>query len=66
MSEEWKKSTIVLIYKQDDKTDHRNYRDISPLTTTYVTQHTAVKVNSICIGNFEGSSVWISTQQVKY
>ena len=30
------------------------------------TQHPVVKVNSICSGNYWGSSVWISTQQVNY
>jgi hypothetical protein len=29
-------------------------------------QHPAVKVNSICRGNYWGSSVWILTQQVNY
>jgi len=29
-------------------------------------QHPAVKVNSICEGNYRGSSMWISTQQVDY
>ena len=28
--------------------------------------HPAVKVNSICAGNYRGSSVWLSTQQVNY
>jgi hypothetical protein len=29
-------------------------------------QHPAVKVNSICRGNYWGSSMWLSTQQVNY
>ena len=29
-------------------------------------QHPAVKLNSICTWNYWGSSVWITTQQVKY
>jgi len=29
-------------------------------------QHPAAQVNSICRENYCGSSVWISTQQVKY
>ena len=29
-------------------------------------QHPAVKINSICRGNYWGSSMWISTQQVNY
>jgi hypothetical protein len=31
-----------------------------------VIQHPGVKVNSICRGNYLGSSVWISMQQVNY
>jgi hypothetical protein len=33
---------------------------------TKLSQHPAVKVNSICGGNYWGSSMWISTQQVSY
>jgi len=29
-------------------------------------QHPAVKINSICRGNYWGSSLWISTLQVNY
>jgi hypothetical protein len=29
-------------------------------------QHPAVKLNSICGGNYYASSVWLSTQQVRY
>jgi len=35
LSEEWKESVILPIYKKDDKTDFENYRGTSLLSTTY-------------------------------
>jgi hypothetical protein len=35
LSEQWKESIIVPIYKKGDKTDCSNYRGISLLSTTY-------------------------------
>ena len=35
LSDEWKESIIVHIYKRGDKTDYNNYRGISLLPTTY-------------------------------
>jgi hypothetical protein len=60
LPEEWKESVIVPIYKRGDTTDCSNYRGISLLLTRYkiTIQHSFVKVNSICRGNYWGSSVW--------
>jgi hypothetical protein len=35
LPQQWKESTIVLIYKKGDKTDCNNYRGISILSTAY-------------------------------
>jgi hypothetical protein len=63
-----KESIIVPIYKKDDKTDGSNCRSI--ITFVYYVQnfiqHPAVKFNSICGGNYWGSSVWILTKQVSH
>ena len=65
LPEEWKESIVVPIYKKGDKTDCSSYRGISLLPTVQnFIQHPAVKFNSICSGNYWGSSVWISMQQV--
>jgi len=65
MPEEWKESIIVPICTKGDKTDCSNYSGIPicQLRTNFI-QHSEVKVNSISRGNYWGSSVWISTQQV--
>jgi len=65
LPEDWKKSIIVPVYK---KCDRKIVVIIEHVTfSNYVhnlTQHPAVKFNFICRGNYWGSSVWISTQQV--
>jgi hypothetical protein len=52
--EEWKELFIVLICKKGDKTDYGNYRGVLLMSTTckIFIPHTAVKVNSICRGNY--------------
>jgi hypothetical protein len=67
LPEEWKESNIVPICKKRDKTDCSNYRGISlcQLHTRFI-QYLAVKANSICYGNYLGSSMWIPTQQFNY
>jgi hypothetical protein len=64
--EEWKKSIILPI--KTYRTDCSHYRGISLLsnTQTHCIQHPAVKVNSLCRGNYWVSSMCISTQQVNY
>jgi hypothetical protein len=67
LPEEWKESILAPIYKKVDK-------DILVIIEAYhfanlvhkFIQNSAVKVNSICRGNYCGSSVWILTQQVKH
>ena len=66
LPEVWKELVIVPIYK-DDKTDcskHRAYLFANNVQNFI--QHPAVKVNSICRGNYWRSSVWISTDQGNY
>jgi hypothetical protein len=58
LPEEWEDSVIVPISKKGDETDCSNYRGIS--LANYVQnfiQNPAVKVNSICKGNYWESSV---------
>jgi hypothetical protein len=65
---EWNESINIPIYNKGDTTDCCNYKDI-PLFVQYVQDfihHPAVKANCTCRGNYEGPSVWISTQQVNY
>jgi len=64
---EWKEPIIVPIYKKSDKTVCSKCRGMSfVICVQNNIQHPAVKVNSICGGNFWGSSVWITTQRVNY
>jgi len=67
LPEDLKESIIVPSYKKDDKTDCSNHRAyIFANNVQNFIQHPAVKVNSICRGNYWGLSMWISTQQVNY
>ena len=68
LPEECKVSTIVSIFKMGDKTYSSNYRGIwlCQLSTKFYPTSCAVNVNSLCRGNYLGSTMWISTQQVNY
>jgi len=68
LPEELKESITVPIYKSGNETDCSTYRYIPLLSTTckILSTQPAVKVNSICRGNYWGLSMWISTQQVNY
>ena len=66
LTEERKESIIVPIHKKRNK---QTVIIISYLHITYANhlqnfiQHPALKVNSICEGNYRGSSMWLSTQK---
>ena len=53
LPEEWKESIVVPIYKKGDKTNCSNYMAhlFCQLHTKFI-QHPALKVNSICRGNY--------------
>ena len=64
LPEEWKKSTIAPIYKHDK---HSVVTAEAYQFANYVQnfiQHPTVKTNSVCRGNYWGSSMWILTQQI--
>ena len=65
LSEEWKESIIVPVYKTGYKTDCSNNRGISLLLTTYKILSNFLLSRLIqCKGNYWASSIRISTQQV--
>jgi len=66
--EEWKESSNVPVYKKCYKTECSNYRGITllPIHVQNFIRHPAVKVNYIYRGNYCGSSMGISTQQVNH
>jgi len=68
LSEEWKESIIVPIYKKGDKTDCSNYKGISLLSTTYkiLSNILLSKLTPYAEEIIGGSSMWIPTQQVNY
>jgi len=68
LPEEWKELIIVPIHKKGEKTDCNNYRGIFTFANHLQNfiQHPALKVNSVCEGNYWGSSMWLLTQQVNY
>ena len=67
LPEEWKESIIVHIHKKGIRPIViiiGAYHFCQPLTKFI--QLPAVKVNSICEGNYRGLSMWLSTQQIDY
>jgi len=66
LPEEWKESIIVFI-RRVIKQIVVIIRDITfgSHLQNFI-QHPALKVNSICEGNYRGSSMWLSTQEVDY
>ena len=65
LPEEWKESIIIPIHKKGDKGNRNNYKGISLLPHKYkIYQTFSLKVNSMSEGNYRGSSMWFSTQQV--
>jgi hypothetical protein len=60
LPQEWKESINVPNYKKGDNADCINYRGISVFVNHVqnFNQHLAVKVNSICRGNFLGSNIY--------
>jgi hypothetical protein len=69
LPEEWKESIIVL-YLSSGRAIKVTVGTIGTYHfANYVQnfiQHPALRFNSMCRGNYWGSSVWISTQEVDY
>jgi len=65
LPEEWKEAIIIPMYQKGDKTDCSTQAYQFCCVQNFI-QHPAVKVNSICRGNYWGSSMWSLTQQVNY
>jgi hypothetical protein len=63
LPEQGMNSINIRVYKTADKTDCSTYKDVSLLSNTYrnFIQHPAVKIISICRGNYLVSSLCIST-----
>ena len=62
LPEEWKESIIVAIHTTVIIIGAYHFAN----HLQNFIQHPALKVNSICEGNYRGSSMWFSTQQVDY
>ena len=65
LPEEWKESIIVSVYKKGIKQIAVLMGAFANYVQNFV-HHPAVRVNSICRGNYCGSSLWILMQQVNY
>jgi hypothetical protein len=63
LTEEWKESIIVSVYRKGDKTDCSNYRGISLLPATYKILSSILLSRLSFRENYWVSSMWISSNR---
>ena len=66
LPEEWKESIIIPIHRKGIKQIAVIIEAYHSCQTQNFIQNPAANVNSICEGNYRGSSVFLPTQQVDY